>query len=305
MSILLEQYILEAIYQQKLEEGMSDFLPKTRLEGTLQAGILGLLILLGKKMKDNNEISLDTPPKAVAERVVDVYNKENRNNALYGKTRENAQDFLEDNLEEITIDELYKKYRNGEINIQAFNDSENQQASNTQLEEMFFNYMKGTYKDYFVADFNEMSKEDFDYIVDQYETFLDNNAFKFTNSEYNQAMSLAFLLSSCDHYNLDSNKIKGYSDRLEAVHGALHTIEHLSENLPDPSQLAITQNELEETIIDLVNGQIEKVKELRNNLAENYDDAENEDKIAMYDDMILQIEGRFQNTFGFELMKKR
>jgi len=301
MSILLEQYILETIYQQKLEEGMSDFLPKTRLEGTLQAGILGLLILLGKKMKDNNELSNNPQQQAI--QIVDQVEREASRNPEVKKFIDkhnlgDVEESLEKSLEEMSIEQLYEKYRNGEINTQVFDDSENQQASNAELEEMFFNYMKGTYKDYFVSDFNEMSKEDFDYIVDQYETFLDNNAFKFTDSEYHQAMSLADVLSSCDHYNLDSNKIKSYSDRLEAVHGTLQTIDQLSENLPDPSQLSISQDEFEETITDLVNEQIEKVKELRNNEG-------NEDKLAMYDDMILQIEDRFYTTFGFELMKER
>jgi hypothetical protein len=194
-------------------------------------------------------------------------------------------------------------------------DTASKDESQDQLDEMFFNYMEGAFKDYKVSDFNDMSQEDFDYIVNQYESFLNKNTFKFDEQEYNQAMSLAFLLTSSDNYDTDSNQIKDSRERLEAVRGALQTIETVSNNLPDPSELSpdVTQEDLEQRVSDMVNGQIEDVKKLRKDLEDKYNnpdneeyyDEGNEDKLAMYDNMISEIEGRFESTFRFKLMKKR
>lgn len=327
--VLLENYILEQIHlieresyynhdlleESKIIDALKSLIPRSKIEAAAGLGILGLIFAVAantENLSDNSNTAFDQ----VENQIEDAGG--NTNNRNY----ENAEDEISRimKINKLTFAELVDKYRINDPSLMkeleaANNNTSSKDASQSQTSEMFYNYMEGAFTDYTVADFNDMSQEDFNYIVDKYEKFLDKEAFKFTDKEYNQAMSLAFLLKSSDNYNLDSDVIKGPSDRLQAVHKALQTIDNLSTNLPDPSELSpnFTQKQLEQRVKDMVNGQIAEVEKLRDDLADKYNNPDNEeyydegnkDKLAMYDDMISQIEDRFYNAFGFELMMER
>jgi hypothetical protein len=267
-----------------------------------------------------NETNKGLPAEKAAEAAYEQTVESYRGNDTFDVKGTPLEEVAEDNgfkKTEITDQQLLALYAITGTSPEDFSDedSSSKNASQNQLDEMFFNYMEGAFKDYNVSDFNDMSKEDFDYIVDQYEDFLNENTFRFTEDEYNQAMALAFLLKSSENYDTGSNKIKDMRGRLTAVRGALRTIDVVARSLPDPSELPpdITQDEVEQRVSDRVNGQIVEVEKLRDALVEKYNNPENEeyydesnqDKIAMYDDMISQIENRFKQEFGFELMEKR
>lgn len=292
-----------------------DALHSSRFKRQASTALLALFAFIYVN-ETNKGLNSEEAAESAYEQTLESYQGNNtfdvRNTPLGGIAEDNG--FEE---KSITDEQLLALYAITGTSPEDFEseDASSRDASQDQLDEMFFNYMEGAFKDYTISDFNDMNKEDFDYIVNKYEDFLNNNAFKFTDKEYNQAMSLAFLLKSSDNYNLDSDIIKGPSDRLKAVHGALQTIDNLSRNLPDPSQLSpdVTQEDLEKRVSDMVNGQIAEVEKLRDDLEDKYNNPDNEEyyneeneaKLAMYDNMISQIKDRFAGAFGFELMERR
>ena len=189
-----------------------------------------------------------------------------------------------------------------------------EESSQNQLDEMFFTYMNGLYKDYQLSDFNSMTKEDFDYTVNQFEDFLNRFAFKLNKKEFNQAMSLAFTLSASDHYNQSSNQIRQSRQRLESVVSTLKSIDRLSGGLPEPEKYAegVTQEDVEKQMSEMINSQIDDLRKMRDDLENKcndpdneafYDDS-NEEKLRMYDDMIKRIIKRFRARFGFDMMEQ-
>jgi hypothetical protein len=132
-NILLETYIKEIIAQELIEEGLDAFLPKTKLEGALQAGILGLMALLGKMMKDNNKLSNNPQQQAI--QIVDQAEREASRNPevkefIEKHNLDDVEENLEKRLEQMSIDQLYEKYKSGQIKL---NLPENQETVDISL----------------------------------------------------------------------------------------------------------------------------------------------------------------------------
>jgi len=172
-NVLLEAYIREAIEQQLIEEGLDTFLPKTRLEGILQAGILGLMAFLGKTMKDSNRLS--QKPQQQAIQIVDQAEIEASRNPrvkefIDNHDLEEAEENLEKALEELTIDELYKRYKSGQLKISS---TENQEIVDSSLE-MFDINNNNEIENLNFSDYESLTDDEIMQIVRSLEHSLDN-----------------------------------------------------------------------------------------------------------------------------------
>jgi len=180
---LLESYIREAINQEIIEEGLDSFLPKTRLEGVLQAGILSLMALLGKKMKDNNALSGQPHQQAV--QIVDQVEIEASRNPkvkefISKHDLEKAEESLEKNLEELTIEQLYEKYNSGQFQVTS---TKNQEIVDISLEMFDVNSNTKVERLNF-SDYESLSDSEVMQIIDSLEYALDNeNTIELMHSE--------------------------------------------------------------------------------------------------------------------------
>jgi len=325
--VLLEQYIRNQIFvleknscydndlleESKIIDALKSLIPRSKIEAAAGLGILGLIFSVAantENLSDNSSDAFDQVEDQIVDAGADTSNRK------YQNAEDKINSIMQQN--KLTFAELVDKYRISDpslmAELEAANNDSSEEPSQSQLDEMFFNYMDGLYKDYQLSDFNDMSKEDFDYTVNQFEKFLDRFAFKLNKKEFNQAMSLAFTLSASEHYNQSSNQIKQSRQRLESVQSTLRSIDNLSGGLPEPENYAegVTQEDVERQMSEMINSQIDDLRKMRDELEEKYNNPDNEafyddgneEKLSMYDDMIKRIKERFRKRFGFKLMKR-
>ena len=178
-------------------------------------------------------------------------------------------------------------------------DSPSENASQNQLDEMFFEYMEKAYSGVTTSTFDEMSQDDYDIFVDQFDTFVENNAFNFTENEHRKAMSLAYLAGSSKHVRYSSddepytndtmlNDIRGF---LTATDSAKSTLDNLYDTVSD-SSVDINNPEMLKKIKSHVENDLEKLEKLRKKAEEQ---GSNTDK---YNSVIEKIKKRYEDYFN-------
>lgn len=316
---LLEHYILEQIHlieresyynddlleESKIIDAFKSLIPRSKIEAAAGLGILGLIFSVAANTENLSNDS-NTAFDQVEDRIEDAGG--NTSNRSY-KTAENEINRIMQKNDQ-TFAELVDKYRINDPSLMAEleaanNDVAPQQQVKDDLDEFFFSYMSLSGDGVYPSTFDDMSEEDYETFIDQFDDFLGEHALELSEKEYNQAMSLLFMTSASKHVKYESEEepftnntlIQQNREDLQALHSFKSSLENVSDTLSNVPNTPEKQAKARQISREIAQGQLDKLIMLKKKAEEEGGN------VNRYSGLIDQCKSRFKDYFGYSIDK--